>query len=352
MTMHENVPLAPLTTLRVGGAARYFAEVTREDEVGEAAQFAKTRGLPLFVLGGGSNLVIADAGWPGLVLKVAIGGTVSPTLQNATSKAVLFSVGAGVDWDAFVAQAITQNCAGIECLSGIPGSVGGTPVQNVGAYGQEVSPTIESVRAFDLKQDRIVVLPNPACHFRYRSSIFNTTECGRYIIVRVNYRLKRGGPPSLKYADLQKHFAGSKTPPSLAEARSAVLGIRKSKGMLIVPGDEDCRSAGSFFKNPVLSEEQFKELSTRAEAKGMEIPSYPGLDTQRKVSAAWLVEHSGFAKGYTAGTAGISHKHALALVNRGHATASDIVALKEEIQRGVQQAWGILLEPEPVFVGF
>jgi UDP-N-acetylmuramate dehydrogenase len=355
MTIQENVPLAPLTTLQVGGSARYFAELRREDDVPEAAQFAKTRELPLFVLGGGSNLVVADSGWPGLVLRIAIGGI---TTQNtdAPGNAVLFNVGAGVNWDDFVAQAVVQNCAGVECLSGIPGSVGGTPVQNVGAYGQEVADTIESVRALDLKEDRIVVLPKPACGFRYRTSIFNTTERGRYIILRVHYRLKRGGSPSLKYADLQKYFAErlaeKKTPPSLAETRDAVREIRRSKGMLIVPGDDDCRSAGSFFKNPVLSKPQFKDLAERATARALEIPSYPALDAQRKVSAAWLVEHSGFSKGYGVGPAGISHKHALALINRGTAKASDIVGLKEEIQYGVQKAWGILLEPEPVLVGF
>ena len=364
MTIQENVPLAPLTTLQVGGTARFFAELRREDEVREAVQFAKRRELPLFVLGGGSNLVVADSGWPGLVLKIAIGGIASPTANDATGNAVLFSVGAGVNWDDFVAQAVAQNCAGVECLSGIPGSVGGTPVQNVGAYGQEVANTIETVRALDMKQDRIVVLPKPACGFRYRASIFNSTERGRYIILRVNYRLHRGGAPSLKYADLQRHFAGrvqenfserpaeKTTPPSLAETRAAVREIRRSKGMLIVPGDEDCRSAGSFFKNPVLSEAQFQELAARAASKALEIPSYPALDAQKKVSAAWLVEHAGFSKGYAAGAAGISHKHALALINRGNARASDIVELKDEIQRGVQEAWGILLEPEPVFVGF
>ncbi|MGD0468534.1 MAG: UDP-N-acetylmuramate dehydrogenase [Terriglobales bacterium] len=357
MTIQENVPLAPLTTLQVGGAARYFAELKREDDVREAAQFAKTRDLPLFVLGGGSNLVIADSGWPGLVIRIAIGGITSPRTTDAMGNAVLFSVGAGVNWDDFVAQAVAQNCAGVECLSGIPGSVGGTPVQNVGAYGQEVADTVESVRAFDLrnpdlKEDRIVVLPKPACGFRYRASIFNSTERGRYIILRVNYRLKRGGAPSLKYADLQKHFAEKKTPPSLAETREAVRETRRNKGMLIVPGDDDCRSAGSFFKNPMLSEAHFKDLAARAESKGLEIPSYPALDAQKKVPAAWLVEHSGFSKGYAMGAAGISHKHALALINRGDAKASDIVGLKDEIQRGVQEAWGILLEPEPVFVGF
>jgi len=352
MTIQENVPLAPLTTLQVGGSARYFAELRREDEVREAVQFAKTRGLPLFVLGRGSNLVVADSGWPGLVLRIAIGGITTPNPTDVPGNAVLFSVGAGVNWDDFVAQAVVQNCAGVECLSGIPGSVGGTPVQNVGAYGQEVSDTIESVRALDLKEDRIVLLPKPACGFRYRTSIFNTTEPGRYIILRVNYRLKRGGTPSLEYADLQKHFTEKTTPPSLGETREAVREIRRSKGMLIVPGDDDCRSAGSFFKNPVLGEEQFKDLAERAASRALEIPSYPALDAQRKVSAAWLVEHSGFSKGYALGAVGISRKHALALINRGDAKASDIVGLKDEIQHGVQEAWGIQLEPEPVFLGF
>src|SRR6202140_1314405 len=354
MTIQENVPLAPLTTLQVGGSARYFAELRREDDVREAAQFAKTREVPLFVLGGGSNLVVADSGWPGLVLRVAIGGITTQT-TDASGNAVLFSVGAGVNWDDLVTQAVVQNCAGVECLSGIPGSVGGTPVQNVGAYGQEVSDTIESVRAFDLQRNISAILPKPACGFRYRTSIFNTNARGRYIILRVNYRLKRGGAPNLKYADLQNHFAAqlvAKKTPSLCETRDAVRAICRSKGMLIVPGDEDCRSAGSFFKNPILTEEQFKALSDRATAQSLSIPSYPALDAQHKISAAWLVEHSGFSKGYVAGAAGISHKHALALINRGDAKASDIVALKEEIQSKVQAQWGISLEPEPVFVGF
>jgi UDP-N-acetylmuramate dehydrogenase len=361
MTIHENVPLAPLTTLQVGGSARYFAEAKREDDVREAVEFAKTRSLPLFILGSGSNVVIADSGWPGLALKIAIGGITTPATSDTAGKAVLFSVGAGVDWDDFVAQAVTQNCAGIECLSGIPGSVGATPVQNVGAYGQEVSATIESVRALDLKEDRIVALPNPACGFRYRSSIFNNNERDRYIILRVNYRLKRGGPPSLKYTDLQKYFAektkpdnksaDKKTPPSLAETREAVREIRRSKGMLIVPHDPDSQSAGSFFKNPILSESQFKDLAERAAAQAHDLPHYPALDAQHKISAAWLVEHSGFSKGYSLGAVGISSKHALALINRGEAKASDILHLKDEIQAAVQKTWGINLEPEPVLVG-
>jgi UDP-N-acetylmuramate dehydrogenase len=360
MTIQEKVSLAPLTTLQVGGEARYFAEIRREDELAKAIEFSRSRDLSVFVLGGGSNLVVADAGWPGLVLKIAIGGIASPSNEDATGNAVLFSVGAGVVWDDFVAQTVSQHCAGLECLSGIPGSVGGTPVQNVGAYGQEVAETIESVRALDLKENRIVLLPKPACGFRYRGSIFNSTQRDRYVILRVNYRLKRGGLPSLKYADLQKYFAeknseggkAQKSSPSLAEVRVAVLTIRRRKGMLIVPGDDDCRSAGSFFKNPVVSGEELADLTIRATAAGLSIPSYPALDAQHKIPAAWLVENSGFPKGYLSGKTGISNKHALALINHGDATASDIIHLKDEIQHGVKAKWGILLEPEPVFVGF
>src|SRR5258708_2379889 len=243
-------------------------------------------------------------------------------------------------------------CAGVECLSGIPGSVGGTPVQNVGAYGQEVSETIESVRAFDLIEHRTVVLSCDDCGFRYRTSIFNSAARGRYVILRVTFRLTPGGAPSLKYVDLQTHFSGAEGPPSLLQAREVVRQIRQSKGMLIVPGDPDALSAGSFFKNPVLSTAAAHDLVSRAASRGLVIPSYPALDNQRKVSAAWLVEHSGFSKGFTLGAAGISRKHALALINTGNARAADIVRLKEEIQQRVQNAWGVLLEPEPVPVGF
>src|SRR5271170_6709725 len=267
MTIQENVPLAPLTTLQVGGEARYFAELKREDEVREALQFAKTRSLALFVLGGGSNLVVSDAGFAGLVVRIAIGGIATPDAKDATGNAVLFSVGAGVRWDDFVAHAVVRNCAGVECLSGIPGSVGGTPVQNVGAYGQEVADTIESVLVFDLRHGQVQALCREACGFSYRTSIFNGTERGRFIILRVTYALLPDGKPRMQYADLKKYFAGWSESPTLAQIRDSVRSIRSSKGMLISAGDEDCRSAGSFFKNPVLSSEQYRELAARAEAK-------------------------------------------------------------------------------------
>jgi len=347
----ENIPLAPLTTIHIGGSAKYFVDAKSVGEVQEAVGFARARDLPLFVLGGGSNLLIADSGWPGLVLKISLEGIDRRAAQDEDGK-VLFDAGAGESWDKFVSRAVMSNCAGIECLSGIPGSVGGTPVQNVGAYGQEVSETISSVQVLDLKDGQIRELCNEACGFSYRTSIFNTTERGRFIVLRVTYALIPEGKPRIAYADLKRQFEGRDSPPNLAETREAVRHIRAIKGMLIVPGDPDCQSAGSFFKNPVLSEEQHEDLQNRAAARGLTIPSYPALETHKKVSAAWLVEHSGFGKGFGSDRAGISSKHALAIVNRGGATAADIVALKEQIQQRVQEIWGIRLEPEPVMVGF
>lgn len=348
MELQENVPLAPLTTLGVGGNAHFFVRAGDVPDVEEAVAFARAKELPLFVLGGGSNVVVSDQGWAGLVLQIGISG-----IEEVDKKSkALFEVGAGTDWDHFAAHSVSRDCAGIECLSGIPGSVGGTPIQNVGAYGQEVSETIVSVIAFDVADHRSRELTAADCGFKYRTSIFNTSSRGRYIILRVTFALEVGGNPTLRYADLQKHFAGSARMPTLAETREGVRQIRASKGMLISPGDPDCRSAGSFFKNPVLSPWQHEELVLRAAERNLRVPSYPALARHRKVSAAWLVENSGFSKGYVVGRAGISSKHALAIVNRGGATARDIVALKLEIQDRVERTWGIRLEPEPVFLGF
>ena len=346
MVIQENVPLAPLTTLQVGGPARYLVVARSTAEIVEALGYA--RDLPVFVLGGGSNLVVSDAGWRGVVIKIAIAGFV----ERSDGVQVLFVVGAGEEWDKFVARAVARNCAGVECMSGIPGSVGGTPVQNVGAYGQEVAETIESVLVLDSRDNQVRELCKEACGFSYRTSIFNTTERGRFIILRVTYGLRKGGLPRAEYEDLKKYFAGWSTTPTLAETREAVRQIRRRKAMLIVPGDEDCRSAGSFFKNPVLTAEEYEELTKRAAARSLQIPSYPALEAQRKVSAAWLVEHSGFTRGYVNGRVGISRKHALAIVNRGGATAAEVMALKEQMQNRVQDIWGIGLEPEPVMVGF
>ena len=350
MQVQENIALAPLTTFRIGGPARFFVEAKSIADVEESVRFARTRDLPLFILGGGSNLVVADSGWPGLVLKIGITG-IDRRAGAADDGSALLDAGAGESWDRFVSHAVMARCAGVECLSGIPGSVGGTPVQNVGAYGQEVSNTIESVEVFDLKDNQVRELCNEACGFSYRSSIFNTTERGRFIILRVTYSLTPDGEPYLEYADLKHHFEGRETAPNLAETREAVRHIRARKGMLIVEGDPDCRSAGSFFKNPVLSEDQHEDLKKSADAKKLTIPSYPALEKSHKVSAAWLVEHSGFARGYGFGHAGISSKHALAIVNLGGATAAEILAVKDQIQQRVEEIWGVRLETEPVFVG-
>lgn len=349
MLLAENVSLAPLTTFRIGGPALFFVEAKSLTDVQEAVAFAKARNVPLFVLGGGSNLLVADSGWPGLVLKIAIAGIERRPGEHEGR--VQFDAGAGESWDRFVSLAVAAQCAGVECLSGIPGSVGGTPVQNVGAYGQEVSQTIESVEVFDLRDHQVRELCAEACGFAYRSSIFNTTERGRFIILRVVYGLTPGGEPHLEYADLKRHFEGRETTPNLAETREAVRHIRARKGMLIVEGDPDSCSAGSFFKNPVLSEAQHRELEKLATSKGLVLPSYPALERQKKVSAAWLVEHSGFIRGYASGNVGISKKHALALINRGDASAADVLALKDQIQHRVQEIWGVRLDPEPVFVG-
>jgi len=347
----DNIPLAPLTTFRIGGPARYFVEPGNISEAQEAIAFAHSRDLPLFVLGGGSNLVVADSGWSGLVLKVALQGIEQRSGHDEDGN-VVFDVGAGESWDRFVSRAVIARCAGVECLSGIPGSVGGTPVQNVGAYGQEVAETIESVQVLDLRDGQVRELCREACGFGYRASIFNTTERGRFIVLRVTYALKPEGSPRMAYADLKRHFEGRETAPNLAETREAVRHIRALKGMLIVAGDADCQSAGSYFKNPVLSEAQHDDLKKRAGARGLTVPSYPALETHKKISAAWLVERSGFTKGYGFGRVGISRKHALAIVNRGGATAADVLALQEQIQQRVEEIWGIHLEPEPVMVGF
>ena len=350
MRLQENIPLAPFTTLHVGGPARYFVDAHTEHEAAEAVAYAFARQLPLFVLGGGSNLVVSDSGWPGLVLKNSLAGV---EFEGDLQK-MLFHVAAGENWDNFVALAVSKNCGGLECLSGIPGTVGGTPVQNVGAYGQEVSETITRVHALEIATGNLLELSNTDCGFAYRTSRFNTTHQSQFIVLEVSYRLHRNGEPKIEYADLQKFFAASNNHPTLQQVRDAVRSIRQSKAMLIVEDDEDCRSAGSFFKNPIVNEAEATRMEAVAQkfAPAALLPRYPAANGQVKLAAAWLVEQSGFYKGYALGPVGISRKHTLAIVNRGGATAKDILALKDEIQKKVFDTWGINLQPEPVFVGF
>ena len=347
MQIQENIALAPLTTFRVGGAARWYAEARTAEEVLQAVNLARANNWRLFVLGGGSNLVVADTGFFGLVLKIAIAGIDD---RSEDGKRV-FEAGAGEDWDALVAHAVARDAAGVECLSGIPGTVGGTPVQNVGAYGQEVADTISSVQVFDMQRGVIRDICAEACGFGYRTSIFNTSERGRFIVLKVTYALQPGGAPTIEYADLKKHFAASTDTPSLAAVRDAVRNIRHSKAMLIVEGDPDCRSAGSFFKNPIVDTATDERIQQLAAERGVTPPRF-ATPEGTKLSAAWLVEQSGFHKGYTVGAVGISSKHTLAIVNRGGAKATEIVALKNEIQQRVRGTWEINLHPEPVFVGF
>ena len=338
----QNIPLAPLTTLGIGGPARYFVEACSADDVCDALAFAREQELETFVLGGGSNLVVADEGFNGLVIKIAIKG-----IEDRDG---IFHVGAGEDWDGFVHHAIERDHAGIECLSGIPGTVGGTPVQNVGAYGQEVSETITEVEALDAVSGDLTTFSNSECGFAYRSSRFNTTERDRWIIVRVSFSLKPGGAPKITYADLKRAFPQGTA--SLREVRDAVIRIRSSKGMVLDPNDPDSRSAGSFFKNPIVNAEQYEHIRQRAAERGVIIPSYPTGEFQKKIPAAWLVEQAGFERGFAKGRVGVSSKHTLALVNRGGATARELIALKNNIQSAVREQFGIELKPEPVFLGF
>ena len=343
----EDISLASYTTLNVGGPARYFVEAHSETEILEALAYARDHALEVFVLGGGSNLVVSDNGWPGLVLKISVTG-IECTKQNGS---LLFTAGAGEDWDTLVAHSVEENCAGIECMSGIPGTVGGTPVQNVGAYGQEVAETITMVRVIDTTSGEIRRMANSDCGFLYRTSIFNTSQKGRYIVTHVSYALWPDRPPRVEYADLKRYFASS-SHPTLLQVRQAIRKIRASKAMLITQDDENSRSAGSFFKNPIISPAEYQRIAALPQCREQQPPKYPAPEGQVKISAAWLVEHAGFHKGFGHGRVGISSKHALAIVNRGGATAAEIVEFKNQVQEGVFEVFGVKLHPEPVFVGF
>lgn len=342
--IREQVPLAGYTTLGVGGAARFLVVARNEREVEEADTWARERNLPLFVLGGGSNLLVSDRGFDGLVVRMEIGG-----IESCGDGC--FDVGAGVVWDEFVTRAVEAGCAGVECLAGIPGSVGGTPVQNVGAYGQEVAETIVAVRAFDRQERRFVELGREACRFRYRQSVFNTEEPGRYIVTRVRFQLRPGGDPKVAYADLRRYFEGRLEAVDLTSVALAVREIRRGKGMVLVEGDPDSRSAGSFFRNPVVGEEFLARVARVAGAAEADVPHWPAGAGAVKLSAAWLIERAGFAKGFADGAAGISSRHTLALINRGGATAADIERLQDRIVGTVAAKFGVRLEREPVRLG-
>ena len=344
LEIRENVPLAPLTTLGVGGPARYFVEAADLTQLTAALREAQTRDIAAFILGGGSNLVVADAGFDGMVVKIAL-GVDKFEVAEAENNGVRVTVGSGMDWDLFVARCVDADLAGVECLSGIPGTVGGTPIQNVGAYGQDVSESIVAVACLDRESLRSVTFTNTDCQFAYRSSIFKGEMRDRYVVLSVTFELLRAGQSKIVYKDLIEHFEGSS--PTLQEVRDAVLKIRAAKSMVIDPNDPNSRSAGSFFKNPIVPLSKRVELQKEFAA----LVWFPAGENA-KLSAAWLIENAGFFKGYNKGTVGISTKHSLAIVNRGGATAADIVDLHEEIIAAVDARFGIALIPEPLFVGF
>lgn len=354
LQIQENIPLAPYTTFRIGGPARFFCEVTTSEQLRKAVTFARERSLPIFVLGGGSNLLVTDRGFDGLVLRVKIEGSINidgyrDDMPNKTS--VTYDVPGGMDWDAFVRRVAEAGVTGIECLAGIPGFVGGAPIQNIGAYGQEVSTSILFVHALDLETLSFVTLTAELCGFAYRRSIFNTTHRDRYIVISVTFQLDLHATPTLRYADLKDYFSSRTSEPKPIEIYHAVRSIRQGKGMLIVEGEDDCRSAGSFFKNPVVPTAILQNISATLAVPADKIPHWTAGEDMVKLPAAWLLERAGFVKGFHLGEAGISSRHTLALINRGHATFADIALLRDTIQREVASRFGIQLEQEPVQVG-
>ena len=337
--LQRNVPLAPLTTIGIGGPAKFFVRAATVDEIREAIAWAAGAGERLFILAGGSNLLIADEGFDGVVLQVDLRGI---TVESEDPGAVIVKVAAGERWDDFVAFAVENDWAGVECLSGIPGSAGATPIQNVGAYGQEVSETIIRVEVLERDTGRVVTLTNWDCRFAYRHSVFKSAAKERYVVLAVTYRLTPRGAPAIRYPELQKLLGNGA---SLQEARETVLAVRRRKGMVIDPADPDTRSDGSFFMNPVIPRAQFERIPEQ------EMPHFPSGD-EVKLSAAWLIEHAGFHKGFVHGNVGLSTKHTLAVVNRGGGTAREVLELVRMIQEGVRDRFGVELHPEPNFIGF
>ncbi len=352
--VRDQVRLAGLTTLGVGGPARRFLRASTDAGLVAAVQAADEQREPLLILGGGSNLVIADAGFPGSVVQIATRGI---QREPAGTGAVRLTVAAGEDWDGVVACCVEAGLAGLECLSGIPGRTGATPIQNVGAYGQEVAEVISTVRVYDRVTGELTELAGPDCGFGYRTSMFKRDSGGRRVVLGVSFGLRPSELSApIRYAELARVLGvpeGGRAP--LSEVRSAVLTLRRGKGMVLDPADPDSRSAGSFFTNPVLDDAEFAALQkivAQRSGAGLPIPQFPAGPGQVKVPAAWLIGQAGFGKGYL-GAAGarISAKHTLALVNPGGATAAGIVGLAREIRDQVRDVLGVELTCEPTLVG-
>ena len=344
--MKNHVSLADYTTLRIGGLADKFVEVGTEDDVITAVRDADAAGEPVLLLSGGSNVVIGDEGFPGTVLLLRTRGV---RLIDRDDRGALVRVAAGEPWDDLVADTLERGMSGLEALSGIPGSAGATPIQNVGAYGQEVAHTIEAVHVYDRHEDEMRVLSLPECGFAYRSSIFKHSD--RWLVLDVDFRLAESAESApIRYVELARHLGvevGERV--SAARVRETVLKLRASKGMVLDPEDPDTRSVGSFFTNPVLSAEDWARVQDRLVDAG-EPPSWPAPNGTVKVPAAWLIEKAGFAKGYGGSTVAISSKHTLALTHRGGGTTTALLELAREIRDGVRDRFGVVLHPEPVLV--
>lgn len=345
MLDRADVPLAPLTTLGLGGPARRLVTAYDEQSVVDVVRAADAAGEPLLVLGGGSNVVLPDEGFPGTVVRIAVHGL---SAEPADGR-VLLTAAAGEDWDGLVAHCVAEGLAGVEALSGIPGLVGASPVQNIGAYGQEVAQTVVGVRALDRASGKVVDLAPPECEFSYRQSAFKANPA-RWVVLGVTFSLALSQlSEPVAYAELARRLGvqvGDRAP--LGEVRAAVLELRRGKGMVLDVADPDTRSAGSFFTNPLLTAPELTALLTRVDSPP---PSWPESDGRTKVSAAWLIERAGFAKDAFDGPVGISSKHTLALVNRGGATTADLRRVATAVRDGVRDTFGVELVPEPVFVG-
>jgi len=345
-----NATLTPFTTLELGGPADCFIEATGVTEIREALRWAADAKIPITVLGGGSNVVVSDGGVRGLVVKIANRGIEIDRGHDS----VLVTAAAGEVWDEVVRTTVGENLAGLECLSGIPGTAGATPIQNVGAYGQEVARVLESVRVLHRVTLEEGTLAAPDCGFGYRSSVFRRSD-NPFIILEVAFSLDAGGAPNLSYQQVAEHF-GAGTP-SLGELRATILDLRRSKSMVIDDEDPNRRSVGSFFVNPVVDDATLSSVIASARVLGVlgfdQMPPVHDVgDGRTKLSAAWLVEHAGFPRGATRGRVGLSTKHALALIHRGEGKTSELIDFARDIRRGVRAHLGVDLKPEPVFWGF
>lgn len=349
MHIARNVSLAKYTTFELGGPARYFVSAHSEEELRDALAFANELSLPVFVLGGGSNLVVSDRGFEGLVVHIRSRGVKVHEQRGQT----LLDVEAGEAWDPFVERTVNDGLAGLECLSGIPGSVGATPIQNVGAYGQEVAQTIVAVRTLDAKTGEVRKRMPAECGFRYRHSFFKEPEGRGEIVTRVTFALGKGAP-TIRYPELERALHGQA--PTLAAVRAKVIELRRSKSMVLDANDENRRSAGSFFTNPIVAPAMVDEVVRRALDAGViadakEMPRFPEGE-RVKLSAGWLIERAGMQKGSRRGNVGISSKHALALVHHGGGTAAELLALAREVVAAVRDRFAVTLVPEPVMLGF